>query len=81
MITGHSLGAGTAVLLTLLLRPTYPQVTCISYGTPASVLDAVSAVECKPYVTSVVLGGDLVCHLSMLTITKLKNQVAQVFSV
>ena len=38
-MTGHSLGAGIAVLLTVLLRNEYPFVKCICFGTPGSVLD------------------------------------------
>lgn len=32
VITGHSLGAGTAVLLTMLLRAAFPSVICYAYG-------------------------------------------------
>lgn len=39
MVTGHSLGAGAAVLLTILLRDEFPHVICYAYGTPAAVLD------------------------------------------
>lgn len=39
MITGHSLGAGTAAILTLLLRAAFPRVCCYTFGTPGSVLD------------------------------------------
>lgn len=36
VITGHSLGAGTAVLLTMLLRAAFPSVICYAYGYVAS---------------------------------------------
>lgn len=39
MITGHSLGAGTAAVLSLLLRGKYPSLRCIAFGTPGSVFD------------------------------------------
>jgi len=74
-VVGHSLGGGTATLLTILLRPVYPHVQCISYGTPGSVLDSVSAMECRTFVTSVVLGYDIVCRLSFNTLVKLREQV------
>lgn len=43
VVTGHSLGAGTACILTLLLKAAYPKVVCYSFGTPASVFDETTA--------------------------------------
>ena len=34
MITGHSLGAGTAALLSMLLRDQYPQLRCFAFSPP-----------------------------------------------
>jgi sn1-specific diacylglycerol lipase len=39
VITGHSLGGGTAVLLSWLLKAVYPSLQCYSFGTPGSVVD------------------------------------------
>mmetsp|Transcript_33425 Transcript_33425/g.48459 ORF Transcript_33425/g.48459 Transcript_33425/m.48459 type:complete len:787 (+) Transcript_33425:35-2395(+) len=76
IVTGHSLGAGVAVLLTWLLRHSgFPAVTCYSYGTPASVLDRNSAEECSSYVTSMVYNNDLICRTSFSSINKLRNDV------
>lgn len=33
---GHSLGAGTAILLGLLLRPMYPELRVYAFSTPGS---------------------------------------------
>jgi predicted lipase len=43
VVTGHSLGAGSAVLLSLLLRKNFPTLQCYAFGTPGSVLDKRSA--------------------------------------
>jgi hypothetical protein len=45
---------------------------------PGSVLDAATATECATYVTSVVLGYDLVCRLSFSTLVKFREQVGRV---
>jgi hypothetical protein len=37
------LGAGTAVLLALILRRSYPNLHCYAFGTPGSVVDHKSA--------------------------------------
>ena len=37
LITGHSLGAGVAAILTALLQEIIPNVTCIAYSPPGLV--------------------------------------------
>lgn len=39
VVTGHSLGAGSAVLLAIILRSSFPTLHCYAFGTPGSVLD------------------------------------------
>jgi sn1-specific diacylglycerol lipase len=75
VITGHSLGAGTAVLLAMMLRAAYPSVRCLSYGTPNSVVDTRTAEELNTYVTSVVINHDLVCRLSFTSLHSLRSKV------
>ena len=62
--TGHSLGAGVAVILALLLRPAYPTIQCYTFGTPASMLDRQSSERYACMLTSVVYKNDIVCRLS-----------------
>lgn len=38
VIVGHSLGAGTAAILSFLLRPQYPTLECYSYSPPGGLL-------------------------------------------
>ena len=35
VIVGHSLGAGTASLLSVLLKPAYPDLMCFAYSNPS----------------------------------------------
>ena len=42
VIVGHSLGAGTAAILSFLLRPQYPTLQCYSYSPPGGLLRLVS---------------------------------------
>jgi len=37
VITGHSLGAGVASVLALLLRPEYPRLICYAYSPPGCI--------------------------------------------
>ena len=50
---GHSLGAGLAVLLSVLLRPLYPQLHCYAYSPPGGLLDRDLAAKTEDWVTSV----------------------------
>jgi sn1-specific diacylglycerol lipase len=75
IIVGHSLGAGAAVLLSMLMKPAYPTLQCFAYGSPGSVLDEATSREVAPYITSVVLGKDLVGSLSVKNLSHLREQV------
>lgn len=37
-VTGHSLGAGAAVLLSILLKPVYPDLKVYAFATPGKFL-------------------------------------------
>lgn len=78
--TGHSLGAGTAVLLAFLLRDAYPQVQCFSFGTPASCVDEAAALASRSFVTSMVLGSDIVGRLSLRSLALLREQILDAIS-
>lgn len=75
VITGHSLGAGVAVLLAIMLRAQYPGARCVAFGTPGAVLDARTAEEVRGYVTSVVLGNDMICRTSFRSLCALRDDV------
>lgn len=38
VLVGHSLGAGTASILAILLKQTYPDLECFSYSPPGGLL-------------------------------------------
>jgi hypothetical protein len=59
----------------MMLRPTFPALRCITYGTPGSSVDAQTAEDMKEYVTSVCLGSDIVCRLSVRSLALLREEV------
>ncbi|XP_034942156.1 sn1-specific diacylglycerol lipase beta-like isoform X2 [Chelonus insularis] len=65
ILTGHSLGAGLAVLLGLLIRPRYPNLRVYAYATPAGLLSREAAKVTEEFVLTVGLGDDLVMRLSV----------------
>ncbi|RLV97290.1 hypothetical protein DV515_00012024 [Chloebia gouldiae] len=59
IVVGHSLGAGTAAILSFLLRPQYPSLKCFAYSPPGGLLSEDAMEYSKEFVTAVVLGKDL----------------------
>ncbi|XP_078536737.1 diacylglycerol lipase-alpha [Lissotriton helveticus] len=65
IVVGHSLGAGTAAILSFLLRPQYPSLKCFAYSPPGGLLSEDAMEYSKEFVTSVVLGKDLVPRIGL----------------
>ncbi len=74
---GHSLGAGTAVLLSLLFQNIYPNLKCVAFGTPGSLVDKECAELFKDTVLSVVLDDDIIPRLGVPTINNIRHQVLE----
>ncbi|KAF7989027.1 hypothetical protein HCN44_007337 [Aphidius gifuensis] len=64
-LTGHSLGAGLAVLLGIMLRPKYPLLRVYAFSTPAGLLSRDAARITESFVFTIGLGDDLVMRLSV----------------
>ena len=54
MITGHSLGAGVAALLAMLLQPIYPKLHCYAYSPPGGLIKWVG-VPCLEYIFIIIV--------------------------
>ena len=57
-ICGHSLGAGCAILLSIMLRPTFPALKCYAYCPPGSTVDDEMAKYCEAFIISIVRQDD-----------------------
>lgn len=75
MVVGHSLGAGAAVLLSLMLRNNYPTLKCCAYGTPGCLVDPITADESRTWLTSVVLNNDIIARAGISTLNHLRGEV------
>lgn len=80
VITGHSLGAGAASVLAVLLRSSFPTLQCYSFSPPGGLLSKALADYSKDFVVSVVLGKDLVPRLSIPNMEDLKRRILQIVS-
>ncbi|CAH0394561.1 unnamed protein product [Bemisia tabaci] len=65
VLTGHSLGAGTSVLLAILLKPKYPDVKVYAFATPAGLLSREAARYTESFVMTIGVGDDFVMRLSI----------------
>lgn len=80
VITGHSLGAGTASLLAVLLRSTHPTLECYAFSPPGGLVSKALADYSKQFIISVVLGKDLVPRLSIPNMEDLKRRILKMVS-
>ncbi|KAJ7984775.1 hypothetical protein DPEC_G00358280 [Dallia pectoralis] len=80
VITGHSLGAGTASLLAVLLRSSFPTLQCYAFSPPGGLMSKALADYTKDFVVSVVLGKDLVPRLSYPNMEDLKRRILKMVS-
>ncbi|KAK4878368.1 hypothetical protein RN001_010874 [Aquatica leii] len=65
VIVGHSLGAGIASILGILLRKEYPNLMCFCYSPPGGLLSMAAMEYTKTFTTGVVLGKDVVPRLGL----------------
>ncbi|XP_076044730.1 diacylglycerol lipase-beta-like isoform X3 [Oratosquilla oratoria] len=75
VVTGHSLGAGTAVVLSAMLRPQYPHLKCFAFSPPGGLVSQELASATQSFVMSVIVGDDLVPRLSMNSLYDLRNKI------
>jgi len=54
MVTGHSLGAGTATILALKLKNEYPDIRCIAYSPPGGLVSEALSDYTKSFVMSII---------------------------
>eukprot|EP00565_Helicotheca_tamesis_P004346 CAMPEP_0185741426 /NCGR_PEP_ID=MMETSP1171-20130828/38952_1 /TAXON_ID=374046 /ORGANISM="Helicotheca tamensis, Strain CCMP826" /LENGTH=491 /DNA_ID=CAMNT_0028413395 /DNA_START=91 /DNA_END=1566 /DNA_ORIENTATION=- len=85
LITGHSLGAGTACLLGLLLRTRIPalrnelkDMLKVYAFAPPPVLNYDAALACAPFVTSVVNNSDVIPRMSLSNLVVLNRLLMKV---
>ena len=60
VVVGHSLGAGTAAILAILMREHFPELQCFAFSPPGGLMSASCVEQTKSFITSVVVGKDVV---------------------
>jgi len=78
VVIGHSLGAGIASILSLMVKPRFPHLRVIAYSPPGCVFDYELAERSTEWIDSVFLGSDMIPHASWHSLTKLRGQMMEV---
>lgn len=80
VITGHSLGAGVASVLAVLLRPLFPNLHAYAMSPPGGMFSASLATRSEAFITSVIVGKDIVPRLSFANMEHLKDQAMELIA-
>uniref|UniRef100_A0A8D0P750 Diacylglycerol lipase-beta n=1 Tax=Sus scrofa TaxID=9823 RepID=A0A8D0P750_PIG len=80
VVVGHSLGAGAAALLAIMLRNQYPQVRCYAFSPPRGLLSKSLYEYSKSFIVSLVLGKDVIPRLSVTNLEDLKRRLLRVIA-
>lgn len=78
VLVGHSLGAGTAAILAILLQQEYPGLHCYAYSPPGGLLSETCVEQTKSFITSVVVGKDVVPRIGLFQMEVLRTDLINV---
>lgn len=77
VITGHSLGAGLAVLIGAKLRSMFPDLKVFGFATPAGLLSREAAMFTEEFVFTLTVGDDFVARMSLEGVETLKMGILE----
>lgn len=75
VLCGHSLGAGVAAILGILLRKQYPTLKSYLYSPPGGMLSLPAVEYTKQFATGIILGNDCVSRLGFAQMERLRYHV------
>ncbi|XP_052809041.1 diacylglycerol lipase-alpha-like isoform X2 [Mya arenaria] len=78
VLVGHSLGAGAAAILAILLQQEYQDVQCYAYSPPGGLLSYECMQATKSFITSVVVGKDVVPRIGLPQMELLRTDLINI---
>lgn len=77
VVTGHSLGAGLAVLIGAKLRPRYPNLMVYGFATPSSLLSREAAKYTEQFTFTICIGDDFAARTTVEAVESLKFGIVE----
>jgi len=75
VVTGHSLGAAVASIVSVVLKEKYPSLKCFAFNPPGGIVSPALSELASPYITSVVVGFDAISRLGLKNVTDLVDDM------
>ncbi len=75
VITGHSLGAAVASIVSVVLKEKYPSLKCFAFNPPGGIISPDLSELVAPYITSIVVGFDAISRLGLQNVTDLVDDM------
>nr|XP_039254691.1 diacylglycerol lipase-alpha-like isoform X1 [Styela clava] len=75
VLVGHSLGAGIASILAILLHPIYRNLKCYAFSPPGGLLSHSAVMASKDYIHTLIFGKDIVPRAGLSQLESLRNEV------
>jgi sn1-specific diacylglycerol lipase len=75
VVTGHSLGAAVATMLSFKLKQYFPLLKCFAFSPPGGLLSPELSTIAQSFCTSIVVGYDVVSRLSIKTVQDLVDDM------
>eukprot|EP00889_Picochlorum_renovo_P004041 jgi/Picre1/31071/NNA_006426.t1 len=75
VVTGHSLGAAVASVISMSLIDSYPSLKCFAFNPPGGLISPELSTLARDFVTSIVVGYDAISRLSILGVKNLIDDI------
>uniref|UniRef100_A0A0X3NU94 sn-1-specific diacylglycerol lipase n=1 Tax=Schistocephalus solidus TaxID=70667 RepID=A0A0X3NU94_SCHSO len=75
VLCGHSLGAGLVSLMSVLLKPVYPELKAYAFSPPGALMNERLSESTRDYLCSIIYGYDVVGRLGAATIEDLRARL------
>jgi len=76
-VVGHSLGAGVASLISVFLRPRYPNLRCLAFSPPGCTLSEALADTVAEYTTSFIVDDDIIARMTIEGFEELRDSILE----
>jgi hypothetical protein len=76
-LTGHSLGAGCAAILSFMLKDKYPTLRCHCFCVPGCTMSENMADRCKSFLTSYVFDHDIVPRMTLESMDHFRDDILE----